>query len=439
MSFLSFLTLSAQTVFYVNNQTALENAISTSNNPADIIYLENNIVVNSEITISKSLIINGQGFTISVPEPGLTEAGIINANASDFRVFLLNGSNTIAIKNITIKGGTLDSNNYWTGGSGIKIEEANTTAILENVTIRQCRTIDFIGGGAVVNNGTVYFISSKLIRNSADYGGGFLNNGNMYIEESVFADNRSEASNGGGGAGENGWGAVLYVNNSTFSNNKSTEIGGAINNYQGNIWVINSTFAGNVAYGPEIQTGGAIGINGGSVTVLNSVFAYNYKRTGGTADNPTAYALEDIAKYSSGTFNAYYNIFHGVNPSHINVNIGNISYNGNPNGSDNSIFTNGDYTLLTNGQGTPIGTARIFQPFLVSTEGNILNSLQDDSFIFQHTGVTTGFSSQNNVIGYYDDNAWVTLLGSNPQNYIVETDQLGLLEMFLPSGVLLKL
>jgi hypothetical protein len=99
----------------------------------------------------------------------------------------------------------------------------------------------------------------------------------MFIERCTFTENRSMSSNGGGGAGENQ--QSLYVNNSTFANNKSTELGGAINNYGGTSYFVDCTFVGNVAYGSH--QGGAIAHhNDGTVTLVNSLFACNYRNNG---------------------------------------------------------------------------------------------------------------------------------------------------------------
>ena len=70
---------------------------------------------------------------------------------------------------------------------------------------------------------------------------------------------------------------------------------GAINNYRGTVYFINSSATGNVAFGN--YSGGAIGNNGGNVYIVNSLFAHNYRRTTGSVTNPTGYVLDDFQPF----------------------------------------------------------------------------------------------------------------------------------------------
>ena len=71
---------------YVADYSELVSAVNTASE-GDTITLAADIVVESEISLSNSLTINGNGHTISVPVPGFDDSGIYNDNPSAFRVF----------------------------------------------------------------------------------------------------------------------------------------------------------------------------------------------------------------------------------------------------------------------------------------------------------------------------------------------------------------
>ncbi len=416
-------SLYGQTTRYVTTHSELATAITNSSSSViDIIEIQNNITITSSLSISKSITIKGKGNTLTVPVTGVSDEGVNNTSPSTHNMFTTSGSSvTITFENLTLKGG-----DYSSGGACIR-NSANKL-VLNSVTISNGRASGFSGGGGLRNTGSIYMTNCQLIRNSAGYGGGFLNSGTMYIEKTTFSDNRSESSNGGGGGCENQ--GTLYMNNCTFSNNKSTEIGGGINNYGGTLYLLNSTFTGNVAYGDF--GGGAVGVNGGNSNLINCIFAYNYRRSAsnsGTTSSPTAYSLDDFAGYFTNS-NAYYCIYHASNNLISSSSIGNIQYGGSADGSNNTIFAGGVYTKITDGTGTEIGTAKVFQPHLVSNATKTA-TLKLSSYPNQtsNKGTETGYSSNNGspIVGYYNKttSSWVTLVGSNANNYKVTTDQLG--------------
>jgi uncharacterized repeat protein (TIGR02543 family) len=391
----------------VSDDATLRAAISSAAE-GDTISVANDITITSELGITKTLIIQGNNHIITVPVPGLDDSGIYNTNPSPFRVFNINASGkTVEIKDLTVKGGQTSSS-----GAGI-VNASNTILKLTNVDISN--SISQYSGGGIVNSGTVYLKDSNISRNAATYGGGLLNNGSSYIfiENCTFSENRSTSSAGGGGAVENN--GILYANNSTFSNNKSTELGGAINNYSGTSYFVNSTFTGNVSYG-GMNGGGAIRSNG-NVKVLNSLFAYNYK-----SSNGTNYVLDDVY----GSINSYYSVFHtAVSKS---IDIGNTQYIGLADGSDNSLFTNGVSAKVLDATGTAVGTATIYQPLLAKVgSSNTPTALLKENNVATGKGVKTSFTNGNGVptIGYYNlgTSTWETLIGSNPENYVVASDQ----------------
>ncbi len=406
--------VNAQTTRNVGNYSELTAAITASANN-DIINFTDNIVISNEITVDKSLVFNGNDYTISVETTGLSDDGVINDNPSTYRVFNINVSGgTVFINNLTIKGGATGS------GSGIYISSGTTVKISESL-IRNCKSTS--GGGGIVNQGTLFLSKVKLFRNAASYGGGFLNHSTMFVEYTSITENRSTSTGGGGGGGENS--GYIYFNNSTFSNNQSTEIGGGINNNSGTIWAVNTTFTGNVAFGN--YPGGAIGNNGGTIKLANCLFAYNYRRDGGSVTNPTSYALNDIGVYSGSYAEAYYCLFQSLDG--VSSDASNVQYTGAADGSDNNLIAGGSYTKIKNGEGEEIGTAKVFQPFLVKAANGIETiPLYENGFATQATnrGTRTGYTNNNGVnpvMGYYDGSSWIAMTGTNPQNYEVLVDQ----------------
>ena len=251
-------------------------------------------MVIAEVPISKTLTFNGNNYTITVPVPGVTDAGIVTASPSAFRVFNIAASGkTVVFNNLVIKGGG-------TAASGAAVAITTGTIVKFNkCTIANSKAAS---GGGLYNQGTCYLFKSHITRNAANFGGGFLNSaGTMYIEYTDISENRSLSASGGGGGCENNSNANLYMNNSTFGNNQSTELGGAVNN-SANVWIANTSFTGNVAYGS--YKGGAIAQNasGKTMYLVNCLFAYNYyNNNSGTV----AYTLDDIQAFN-GTVNLNY-------------------------------------------------------------------------------------------------------------------------------------
>ncbi len=443
-------SLMSQTTRYVGSYSEFVTAVSNSSTTVtDIIEIQNDIVVSgftasavnnySAINISKSITINGNGNTITVPVTGVTDGGRNNtgsngtSTASAYRLFYITGSNkVITINNLTIKGGNIGSL-----GSGGAIYNAADKLILNGVTISNSRSSVGSGslgsgGGGISNQSTgkMYLYNCMITRNSAGYGGGFLNNGGvMFIENTTITENRSEYVSGGGGGCENKGNGYLYFNNCTFSNNKSTELGGGINNYQSNLYVANSTFTGNVAYGD--YPAGAIS-NRSTEYIVNCIFAYNYYRSSGTTSSPNAFTLDDFGYSSGSSVNAYYNIYHSsLNKFNNSTSVGNIQYTGKSDGSDNTIFAGGIYTKITDGDGVEIGSGLVFQPLLVSNSSNKTATLKLGSFPnnTNNKGVVTGYTNGNGTpsLGYKNPSTgnWVNLLSTSASSNVVTLDQLG--------------
>ena len=150
-------------------------------------------------------------------------------------------------------------------------------------------------------------------------GGPAINNSGTIVLDGCTISNCHVNNSNGGGAIENLSSGKLYAINTTFSGNYSGEIGGAINNYRGSLYMSGCTFTDNYTTNSNARYGGAIGINGGSeVRLINCSFSGNkYGTNTGTNDigvysKPTNYTIagctgaaiasnEDITTKASGT------------------------------------------------------------------------------------------------------------------------------------------
>ncbi len=182
------------------------------------------------------------------------------STTSEIRAFKVGSSATVAFKDLTLTG--------FVNGGGPAINNSGTI-VLDGCTISNCHVNNTNGGGAIENKGS----SSKL-----------------------------------------------YAINTTFSGNYSGEIGGAINNYRGSLYMSGCTFTNNYTTQSDAYYGGAIGINGGDeVRLINCTFSENkYGTTTGTNDigvfnKPENYTIAgctgatiasnngDITTYTTGT------------------------------------------------------------------------------------------------------------------------------------------
>ena len=160
------------------------------------------------------------------------------STTSEIRAFKVGSSATVAFKDLTLTG--------FVSGGGPAINNSGTI-VLDGCTISNCHVNNSNGGGAIEN----------------------------------------KSSNG-----------KLYAINTTFSGNYSGEIGGAINNYGGSLYMSGCTFANNYTTKSNAYWGGAIGINSGSeVRLINCSFSGNqYGTNAGPSDigvysNPTNYTI----------------------------------------------------------------------------------------------------------------------------------------------------
>ncbi|MCR8669309.1 HYR domain-containing protein [Aestuariibaculum sp. M13] len=419
----------AQTTFDVASEAELNTAISSASNGDIINFTSDIILYTDQVSIDKSLTIEGNNYLLTVPRTGLNSAGGFNTNPSPYRAIqILNygGSSTVIINALKIRGG------FYTGAGGaIMLENYDVALYLNNCEVSYSRSSGGGGGIYTTSNQNKLYINNTLIdRNAGNFGGGIVNKGFLKMESSTITENRSTSGSGGGGAMENNAGIAL-INNCTISNNQSTEIGGAINNNNsGKIYLVNSSVTGNVGYGT--LTTGAIGNNAGGaggIWAVNSVFAYNYKRSGGTSNNPTAYTLDDLSAYSNqGRVFLYYSVYHGTLPNGMGADVGNVQYSGAADGSDDTIFTGGSLSKIFDASGNQIGTTEVFRPYLVRDQGSVGPTLRIGSFLVSNKGTQTrvsGSGSSDVVLSYFDGSSWIDLVNTSNSGQLVTTDQIG--------------
>jgi hypothetical protein len=423
------LNVYAGVVRTANNASTLATAYSASAN-GDTIRFTDNITVTATFGISKSIVIDGQGFIITVPKPGLTEEGIIDISASTFNTIQVTGSSTkVSFRNLTIKGGKTSTT------AGAAINNTASTIYLYNCKIMNsyCQSN---GGGGIYNSGNCYLYYTAVTRNAAEYGGGCLNEstGKMFIEHSTFTENRCIRDGYGGGAVENKGGGKLYVNNSTFSNNQTSGGGGGINNYQSVCYIFNSTFSGNI--NTSSNKGAAIlsHASGNNAILVNCLFAYNYHSSNPTSAS-TSFTFDDINSNNSGNCSLYYCTYFSntiASGSSINYIVGNNSLTRLAIGSDNDIFTGGLYSEMYSTNGKKYSANKYFQPHLIKVNGiAVPTTIKTSSWVLEK-GSNTRFkidtSSHTPHLAYYNKatSTWNNLLGSPTSSDLITTDETGI-------------
>ena len=264
------------------------------------------IIVKECITLTDGTILDGQttgtkNKTIQVEVPFLPEDGRVRIGLaadgkttqiiepaegySTYNLFKIEEGSKVTIKHVTLMGGFTGKR---TVGDDPSVGGIDNYGYLEMIGVDMLRT-----GTALLNrpNARALLEKCNIVRNANWYGGGilnfservgdtdnYINGGTLVMESCSLTENESLGPAHGGGAAENQ--GLMLLNNCVVANNASTEIGGGINNCKGgDLFVMNSTFTGNVTTSEEYGTmaGGAIGNAGGAshVHIVNSILAYN--------------------------------------------------------------------------------------------------------------------------------------------------------------------
>lgn len=262
-------TFAANQTIDANTAGGIGGAINNASvNPGDTISLQpetyNKTGNDTSITISKNIILQGNGSTDSV---------IIDAKGLS-RIFTIANNTNVTFINITF----INGYNSASGGA-ILNNFINTSMTFVNCTF---------ANNVAVNNGVVYpvgdisVLNSTFNNNSANRGGAIFTGSlaNIIISNSIFNNNYAIYA---GGAIYKSNSTNFTVDNCSFNNNSADSYGGAIYNWGGNASYLNSIFSNNSAI-----HGGAIDIilNRDSTVVVfvsNCTFNNNSVSSNGAA------------------------------------------------------------------------------------------------------------------------------------------------------------
>lgn len=401
----------------VSTFAELKAAVQTNAADGDIIELSNDIIQTEPLTISKSVTLDGKGFTISVTNPGVESSGANSANPSTHGLFVITSANQAIFKDLTLIGGDVST-------GAIKID-FNAHLKLQHVKLERCRN-STIGGAAVQNRGSLVIENSYLRRNSSRYGGAVMNYATLVMQSSSLTENRTEDANGGGGGVENQ--GSMWVGNSTFANNLTTAGGGAINNLgSGTLYVAHSTFVGNVSTGP--YDGGAIlSFNGATTKVASSLFAYNYSRNNATStygldDFGNSAAQQSLAVASSVT--VANSLVQSKDTWAAAINDTNVTdYTVDPDGTNDTLFSGGESRYPTGGTGAEFTTyGKVFRPNLLFQDGKPVDAIASSNTTAGLTGAPVDWNPTA-TFGYFNGTAWVSLVGT-ASSQTLTADQVG--------------
>ena len=265
-----------------NLRTKINNAPSDSE-----IFLENDYNFGSYssgagISISKNLVIDGQGNTIDANNMG--------------RIFSISGYN-VTLKNINFK------NANYGGGAGGAIYFSGTYLTVVNCTFDSNKnSFSSKGGGAIYGafreKVLINITNSTFTNNSVQNGGGALYFDNpsslsteydVYINNCDFIENSAGPSGYGGGAIINYRNINLHIDSSRFVANKASGKDGGAIRYSGTTYITNSEFYSNSA-----QHGGAVGWGQTiDLYVYSSIFVNNTAVQEGGAIKARYFTIDD--------------------------------------------------------------------------------------------------------------------------------------------------
>jgi hypothetical protein len=250
-------------------QCSLREAVVAANSAGG----SNSIVVPAG-TYSLNQILQDLPITSNVTITGSGGQAVIDANGSvtGTRAFeVMNGGN-LTLQNVSIRNGVgpKDPDNEDRGGA-IRVEQGGTLAMtdgevsdssvpdtgsqgggiytagkvtLTRVTVDDNSTGFAFGGGIyATNSGYVTTTDSVIASNSSSFGGGFAGTGGAQFNRTLFRDNSAGL---GGAAYTYGCGSFKF-DESTIANNNSNGSAGAIRDRDADVFLTNTTIAGNTA------------------------------------------------------------------------------------------------------------------------------------------------------------------------------------------------
>ena len=302
---LAWVFSSMATIVEVNSTTVKVDTLEELQTALTNMSSVETIILTKCITLPKNTVLDGyvngsKKKTVQVEKPFLPEDGSvriagtgdntylstpIEENYSKYNLFKIENGSKVTIKNLTLMGGF----------TGLRtVNETPSVGGIDNYGFLEMEDVDMLRTGtALLNrpNARALLIKCNIVRNANWYGGGilnfsvregttdnYINGGALIMDGCSLTENESLGPAHGGGAAENQ--GLMLLNNCVVANNASTEIGGGINNCKGGkLFIMNSTFTGNITTSDDYgsMAGGAIGNAGGAshVHIVNSILAYN--------------------------------------------------------------------------------------------------------------------------------------------------------------------
>lgn len=268
------------------------------------------IVLHSALTINKSVVVDGQGATIRVNEPGVTKQKliVIGNGANDTGVT----ASTVTLKDVLLKPGNVTGShatvsNVANCGAGITLFNYSKL-ITHGVTIDGGKG-DYAGAIHVNHSSSAIQLFNSVFRNNeatSSNGGAIMLKGDALVEGCLFEGNRAK---------QNGSALATYntgnIRNTIFRTNEAQGVvGGAVVNYSqtnGIVTVSGCLFDSNVCSNTS-GGGGAIAANHNQSTtfISNSTFANNSGTSAGAV-----YFVTNSSVATAGAMNFINNTFTG--------------------------------------------------------------------------------------------------------------------------------
>ena len=217
----------------------------------------------SNSAVSGNTATAGDGGAIStLATVSISETSTVSSNTAEE-----SGGGISAAGQVTVSASTLNSNIATTGDGGA-ISSGNTVTV-SNSTLHENEAPAGYGGAVFSTEKVITSSTTSFDGNSAEYGGAIAAAISVNITDTKFIDNSASEYGGAIDIGDDSTDKSSIID-STFEENSSSETGGAIDGHIGKLVINNSDFEGNTAS----ESGGAIW-HQGDLDVIDSMFAGN--------------------------------------------------------------------------------------------------------------------------------------------------------------------
>ncbi len=223
--------------------------------------------------INSNIIINANGATLQ-RDPLFSSCNASN----ELRLFWVNGTGKLTLNNAVVKNGCVGD--YGSGGA-IYARKGGTVTIVGSTFENNNTTGIVLDGGAItVDEGFLFVENSNFTNNKSTYLGGAisLDSSTGVIYNSNFTSNSNTSSGSAIGAD---WNSDVTISNSTFIANTGSHSGAVIAQNSSRLRITASSFLNNQANGD----GGAVSNDGGTALITHSEFIGNMASTAGAINN----------------------------------------------------------------------------------------------------------------------------------------------------------